>query len=131
MNNKTFEECTEDEIGTVYYEWEEEGYKVLIMRGPASINGYIGVPQNHVFWDKGCDDLDIDCHGGLTFSHMGSKDDDKWILGWYWFGWDYAHHGDKCFYDLDGGQHGWTPYEVRNEAIDVLEQFKNANKKSI
>ena len=53
---------------------------------------YVRIPDNHPYYKKSCDDLDIACHGGLTISgdNLEAIPDKK---GW-WLGWDYAHAGD-------------------------------------
>lgn len=54
--------------------------------------GYVGVPEGHALHGKHYDDLDIDVHGGLTYSdnNMGPVNNDAW-----WFGFDCAHFDDK------------------------------------
>ena len=55
--------------------------------------GYVGVPKEHPAFDKGYDDMDIDCHGGLTFSSSGDKYPVESDL--HWFGFDCHHYLDK------------------------------------
>ena len=126
--NKTFEECAEDKPQTIYFDRTFNDVRLIVMRGPGCVNGYVGVKENHPYFGKSYDDTNIDCHGGLTYANMG---DDKygWPSDYYWFGWDYAHLGDKTFYDLNdrwglSGEHGWTPAEVLAEGLDVVEQFE-------
>jgi hypothetical protein len=132
INSITFEQCKTDKAGTIYAEWEEDGYKLLIMRGPASLCAYIGVPKGHPLYGKDYDEVDIDCHGGLTFSGEGSQDTSVYRTPGYWyFGWDYAHFGDVNFYDdpYMVGWHKWTPKEVYLEMKPALgsltKRYKN------
>ena len=37
--------------------------------------GYVGVPQAHPWFGKEYDTVDLDCHGGLTFSAFCAEDD--------------------------------------------------------
>ena len=74
-------------------EWEDKvtGYKCRITRHDKfkHLCGYVGIPNNHPLWGKNYNDVDVQVHGGLTFSE--ADDDDK--LTW-WFGFDCAHAGD-------------------------------------
>ncbi|MEG0366072.1 MAG: hypothetical protein RR585_04500 [Coprobacillus sp.] len=78
-------------------EWEKEpdikkfkykGYKCEIRRHPEmkSLNGYVEVPQTHPKWGKHYSEIDIHCHGGLTYSYT-----DKLI---HTIGFDCAHLND-------------------------------------
>lgn len=51
---------------------------------------YIKIPEEHEYYKKDYDDIDIYCHGGLTYSKESLLDFEK---GWF-IGWDYAHLGD-------------------------------------
>lgn len=66
-------------------------------------NGYVVIPKNHPLHGVYYDDIDIDIHGGLTFSEevtdklvkafetsdLTTDDVGKWIIGF-----DCAHYGD-------------------------------------
>ena len=67
------------------------------------------------------DDINIDCHGGLTYSENQLVTVDK--KGWF-IGWDYAHLGDyqgSLYYSGEGKQ--WTTGEIVVECINVIEQI--------
>jgi hypothetical protein len=49
--------------------------------------GYVGVDSDHPKFGEGEDKLDLEVHGGLTYSN--TEDD-----GIHWFGFDCAHAGD-------------------------------------
>jgi hypothetical protein len=122
--DKSFEDCKLDEVKTVYSDWEENEYRAIVLRGPLCINGYVGVPESHSLYGKDYNDIDINCHGGLTYSNFG---DGKFLpIGYYWFGWDYAHSSDKTFsnFDFEIYGHGYAPDEVEKEVREVLDQFK-------
>lgn len=65
-------------------EWVHEltGYRCWIWRHPThgNLNGYVAIPKGHKVWGKGEDVMDIDVHGGLTYSSM-DKETDEWVLG--------------------------------------------------
>src|SRR6266852_4741278 len=50
--------------------------------------GYVNIPVNHPMFSKKYDEIDVDVHGGLTWSEMEK--------GGYWIGFDCAHSGDYC-----------------------------------
>jgi len=49
------------------------------------LNGYVCVPVDHLFYQKEYQDIDIDCHGGLTFGECSDR---------HWIGFDCAHSFD-------------------------------------
>lgn len=85
-------------------EWENEpdhvdvmhdNYHFVILRNPHQLhlNGYIGIPKEHKWFGKNYldDEIDIECHGGLTFSgnELAHMQKDFW-----YFGFDCAHPWD-------------------------------------
>jgi hypothetical protein len=54
------------------------------------VNGYVLLPDNHPFYGKDYDEIDVDAHGGITYA-----DEDGWI------GFDTAHAFDY-----------WAPAEL-------------------
>jgi len=113
----TFEELATLESGTILKDWFEDGVRYLIMRGPGALCAYFGVPLDHPLAGFCYDDLSVDCHGGLTFGSEG--DGEMRPAGVYWYGWDYAHSGDKSFYDIkygtDRGDKAWTVEDVEKD----------------
>ena len=88
----------------VHGEWEQEpdeeefthaGLPCQIKRSPGlgHLCGYVGVPPNHPYAGLDYDDVDVEVHGGLTFS---AKDTLElgFQAGYYWFGFDCAHSRD-------------------------------------
>ena len=79
-----------------YGEWVEEAdeatfnYKEIDCRihrnDFGSLCGYCKIPENHSWFEKSYDDIDVDIHGGLTFAQ---KEEDG-----YWIGFDCSHYGD-------------------------------------
>ena len=65
-------------------EWVDEatGYKCTVMRHASleHLNGYVAIPKGHKVWGKGEDVMDVDVHGGLTYSSV-DKETDEWVLG--------------------------------------------------
>ena len=102
-----------------------------IQRGPASLCTYVGLPLDHPLAGRKYGDLDIPCHGGLTFSQAGNGR--LWPADRWWYGWDYGHMGDyMTYYDyppLAGKfthptDYKWTPAMVADDAEDALQEFE-------
>jgi len=74
-----------------------KGYRCLISFSNAGYRcGYVAIPKGHKLYGKDYDELmDIDCHGGLTYSknymdfHPYNSSQDLW-----WIGFDCNHYGD-------------------------------------
>lgn len=130
MTKTTFAAVADDPVGTIYHDEQTEGLRIIVMRGPASVNAYIGVPDGHPLAGFDYDSLpNVEVHGGLTYASSGGK---EWPKGWYWYGWDYAHAGDRSLYDAKirvlvgdraSREHEWTPAEVIKEAQQAVYQF--------
>ena len=88
-------------------------------------NGYVLVPKGHPFYGVYYDEIDVDVHGGLTFSELvdaeivkrwpGLTDDD---IGFWIIGFDTAHARDTLS--------RWPKEAVQAETDRLLEQVKNA-----
>lgn len=75
-----------------YERWESCGFSCLILRNPMKVLlGYVGLPRGHRYFGVSYDDIDVDVHGGLTFS--GHRDEHGGEDIW-WLGFDCAHAGD-------------------------------------
>ena len=117
-------------VGTILRDWFNEGIRIILMRGPASINVYFGIPKNHPLANHSYDDLPIDCHGGLTFAGGGKY----WPNDYFWYGYDYAHAGDYCIFESKRAneilgkyelkEKKWTIKEIVNDSWSALSDFK-------
>lgn len=56
--------------------------------------GYIKVPKDHVCYGKGYDDIEIDVHGGLTYSEIDQENHNYLPPEGHWIGFDCVHAGD-------------------------------------
>lgn len=87
-------------------------YEYLVISLGRHPCGYVCLPKDNKNFGKFYDDIDVDCHGGLTFSDetisfleysdkykcmVKTSIKDKWIIGW-----DYAHYGDYTAFDRTG-----------------------------
>ncbi len=84
---------------------EETGYPCLIVRNNGgALCGYVGVTEGHPAYNKDYNSVDVEVHGGLTFSdfcHKGAEEtgichkvDNE--VKTYWLGFDCAHYQDVC-----------------------------------
>jgi hypothetical protein len=114
------------------------GLRALVLRGPFCFCAYVGVQADHTL--AGLEEFDFECHWGITWKSWG--DDEFLPAGWYWWGWDYGHAGDRMdlpemppefkelFDELDEllasegivkrAPKDWTVEEVTQDALDVL-----------
>jgi len=140
-----FEETTTadqiKEVGTIVADWFDEGLRIIIMRGPGSFCVYLGVPLEHPIAGFDYDSIPLDCHGGLTFSsdgqRKGRKLDEKipkWPEGFWWYGYDFAHLGDKLVFDVPGlsdygkEDRNWTIKEIKDDAWTAIYELKKLMK---
>ena len=89
---------------------------------------YIKIPRRHKCYGKIYDDIDIEVHGGLTYSrdYLYINETQK-LEGWF-IGWDYAHCYDYAGYynKKDGSLYNlkrWTTEEIREEVYKACEQL--------
>lgn len=128
--SKTFAELAKDERGTKYEDWFEDGIRCVILRGGQSLCAYLGVPKNHPLAGRDYEKLNLDCHGGLTYS--GEDKGGKYLpAGYWWYGWDYAHLGDRAMYTLDypdmmpltSREQEWIVFEVKQDMQGAIWDF--------
>ena len=117
--------------------FEHAGFKCLILRNEdlKHLNGYVALPKGHPYYKKEYSGLDVDVHGGLTFSKKG--DGKMREKGYWWIGFDMGHSADyspglaRLAPDLYKG--GYPCVEYRNihyviqETKRLAEQLKIEN----
>ena len=89
---------------------------------------YVEIPKGHKYYNVDFDDIDIACHGGLTYGKSylaavtGDEPTDRWFIGW-----DYAHYGDFCGYLIGTGLNNldrtYTTEELVCDCLEVIEQL--------
>jgi len=125
----TWEQIKEEKSGTILRDVFDEGVRFIVMRGPASLCAYVGIPLAHPLAGRSYDDLPVRAHGGLTFASEGR---DTWPKDFYWYGWDYAHAGDYSFgddyfigTDLENKtEKKWLVQDVIEDSQKTLYDFK-------
>lgn len=78
-------------------------------------NGYIGLPKDHPWYGKHYDDIDVDVHGGLTYSedHKPKHEPD----GLWWIGFDTGHYQDGPHLTEE-----YVDHQIANLVIQALLQ---------
>lgn len=79
--------------------------------------GYVGIPKGHKLYRKHYDDINVSCHGGLTYSNdklVDQIDDDIW-----WIGFGCGHYRDG--YDYDKAIELFKDYP---EMVNSIERYK-------
>lgn len=117
--------------------WVHAGIECAVLPAPVtnSANGYVRLPEGHVFRSFAhYDAIPVNVHGGLTFGHIldregrGGEDVDWWV------GFDTAHYQDIIF-DYEAVERGepesllishWTVDEVIAETEHLAEQVAAA-----
>lgn len=92
---------------------------------------YVEIPKTHKLYGTHYDNIDVDVHGGLTYSkdNLWLSDTEELRDNWF-IGWDYAHFGDYLGYEemypikiqLRGKK--WTIEEIRQDVYDVCKQLE-------
>lgn len=100
-----------------------KSYEYFILDLGTHPTAYVKVPKNNKVFGKDYFDLDINVHGGLTYSSNELKFY-KYSGKYNWFiGWDYAHYGDfTLFYDLEMDKK-YTLEEIIEDCKSVINQL--------
>lgn len=113
------------------YEGTYLAFKYYILNLGTHPTAYVEIPKQHKYFCKDYNDIDIDVHGGLTYSgDWLMVSEDKKIENSWFLGWDYAHCDDYCgFYLFDTdflNEHTkkWTTEEIIKDCKSVIEQLK-------
>ena len=115
----------------ILYEGHYKGYHFLIVSYGTHPCAYVELPKEHKWYGKDYNDIDVDCHWGLTFGDdldhvLGEEGKNKFFIGW-----DYAHCGDYNGFNehprflgafsCDGKK--WTTKEIYSEVKKVIRQL--------
>lgn len=103
------------------------GFKYAIVSYGTHPCCYVFLPKEHKYYKKHYDKINIECHGGLTFSEndlvFNPLPNDEWIIGL-----DYAHAYDFTGYFIgddfmEKNCHKWTTEELLEEVKEVIKQL--------
>lgn len=108
------------------------GYNYYILNLGTHPTAYIEIPKNHKYYLKDYDEINIDVHGGLTYSDNYLIVENEKLTNTWFIGWDYAHYGDYYGYDemlpekIKIGGKKWTTKEIREDVYFVCKQLRKA-----
>lgn len=110
-------------------------YDYYILNLGTHPTAYVKLQKEDMFYNKSYNEIDIDCHGGLTYSSnklisIESDENNEWFIGW-----DYGHCGDYSGYDImfkgtyleNTSDKKWTTEEIKKECVVVCSQLKDLN----
>lgn len=97
---------------------------------------YIKIPEDHKYYKKDYEDIDMNIdlgvHGGLTYSKDCLYIDKNIKINGWFIGWDYAHYGDyagfeeMCPPEYRTGGKKWTTEEIFKEVKEACYQLTKA-----
>ena len=70
--------------------------------------GYVRIPENHPLYNQDYSKIDVECHGGLTFSKLITIENSFLPKG-FWIGFDCQHCFDLP--DVESVKKVWGKYE--------------------
>ena len=123
-------------------QWEDKatGLPCLIHRNHGgALCGYVGVSKSHPYYEKNYNEVDVDVHGGLTFSdfcgeteesgrgvcHVSDNHEKVW-----WLGFDCAHLFDVSpAYDYDLFECSYKDISYVKLQVESLAKQIHAHKK--
>lgn len=115
----------------ILHKGEINGYKFKIISLGTHPVAYVCIPKDHPARGKHYDKIQIECHGGLTFSNSGKNyvadSKNEW-----WIGWDYHHYND--YSGIYSNFESWPLHYLQSikysteiilaEVEDVIEQLE-------
>ncbi len=105
-----------------------KGFEFRILNLGTHPTAYIRIPEDHKYFMQGYSSIDLNVHGGTTYSKNYLYIEDRQLDGW-WIGWDYAHYGDyigdikRLPFEFRIGRKKWTTAEIFEEVKEAIEQL--------
>ncbi len=107
-------------------EGKYKDYQFYILNLGTHPTAYIEIPKTSDLYGKDYNNIDIDVHGGLTYSddQLHSVKENTWFIGW-----DYAHLNDYAGYEeimpenIRTGGKMWTTEEIFEDVVSAIEQI--------
>ena len=102
------------------YALNYKNYNFYIFNLGTHPTAYIEIPKGHKFYKKHYDRINLNVHGGLTYSdsELMGIDTKNWFIGW-----DYAHLGDYIGYEE---QYGINPKDKKWTTEEIIKDCENA-----
>ena len=132
-----------ERIREVLYYDTYKGYNFYVLNLGTHPTAYVEIPKGHELYEKDYGEININVHGGLTYSDHFLWGDNG-LLGveknsWF-IGWDYAHYNDYDGYfgerendlqNLMGDLKKWSTDEIIYDCIDVINQIIELESRTI
>lgn len=108
------------------------GFFYCILNLGAYPTAYIKIPENHPYYKKHYNEIDINVHWGLTYSREYLEIGEIPTLDGWFIGWDYAHAGDYVGwyeeevykqFSLHKDTKKWTTEEIKEDVERVCYQL--------
>lgn len=105
------------------------GMHYLIIHLGSHPTAYIGIDPSHKLAYKSYTDasINLNVHGGVTYSGTINRLNSSNLKKIYWYGWDYSHAGDFLGYDTPlckPTDKKWTFSEIFTHVVQAIEEFK-------
>lgn len=114
--------------GVILEHGNKDGFNYWVLNFGTHPCCYVEIPKGHKYYNVDNDEINVNCHGGLTYSNSylksvtGDEPTDRWFIGW-----DYAHYGDFCGYYVElstrNQDHIYTTKELVRDCLEVIEQL--------
>lgn len=117
-----------DRKNEILFSGTYKGYPFYIMNLGTHPTAYINVIYDMRYKFKDYDQIDLDVHGGLTYSENNLLLEEERVKGWF-VGWDYGHYNDYDGYEmrfseeLQSNGKKWTTEEIFEEVKLAIEQL--------
>lgn len=117
-----------DRKNEVLFFGKYKGYQFYILNLGAHPTAYINVIDDIRYSYKDYNDINLDVHGGLTYSNKSLLAENEMVKGWF-IGWDYGHYNDYAGYELrfpnelQSNGKKWTTQEIFEEVKNAIEQL--------
>lgn len=131
FNYKQMEYSTNRKL-EILLEGTYKDYQFYILNLGTHPTAYIEIPRESKLFGKDYEqiyemEIDVDVHGGLTFSgdYLQDIKENTWFIGW-----DYAHYGDYVGYEeimpqeIRVGGKRWTTEEIFEDVVKAIEQIR-------
>lgn len=122
----------------ILYRSQYNGFEYIVISYGIHPCAYVKIPKEHPLYGMNYSEIDIECHGGLSFSGSLSE-----ILNGedgFWIGWDYSHYNDyDGSYEKSFGvatqylqfTKKWSTDEIVEECEEVIDRIVEKYKSNL
>lgn len=128
FDGTTFIELRQKKVSIELERNSYKGYEYIVLSLFSHPTAYVILDKNHKWFGKSEEEINISCHGGLTYSSntlsdIITEEEDKWVIGW-----DYSHNilGDYSGMIIELGGKKWTTKEIIDEVIEFIDSMEES-----